>query len=171
MAQFTITAPRDALHNTDWSAGAWAGVIAGIVFLVLEMGMVWLFMGESPWAPPHMIAAMALGKDVLPEPGSRAPFDMAILATAMMIHFPLSIVYGLIGAWLVHRFDWVGGLVIGAAFGLAIYLVNFYLIAPVAFPWFTMAQNWVSAFSHIVFGAVIGLCYVGLRKPKTAKRA
>lgn len=79
--------------------------------------------------------------------------------------------YGLIGAWLVHRFDWVGGVMIGAAFGLAIYLVNFYLIAPVAFPWFTMAQNWVSAFSHIVFGALIGLCYVGLRKPKAAKHA
>jgi len=65
------------------------------------------------------------------------------MMTAMMIHFPLAIAYGLAGAWLAHRFDWAGALMIGAAFGLAIYPVNFYMIAPGVFPWFTMAQNWV----------------------------
>lgn len=162
-----MTAPRDSLHGIpDWKAGAWAGVIAGVVFMMLEMGMVWLFMGESPWGPPRMIAAMVLGKDVLPPPGARAPFDMTIMMVAMMVHFALSIVYGLIGAWLVHRFDWMGGFMIGAAFGLAIYIVNFYFIAPVAFPWFTMARNWVSIFAHVMFGAVVGLAYVWLRKPR-----
>lgn len=166
---FVMTAPRDALHSvTDWKAGAWAGVIAGLAFMMLEMAMVRIFMGESPWGPPHMIAAMALGKDALPGPGVWALFDLRIMMTAMMIHFPLSIAYGLIGAWLAHRFDWPLALMIGAAFGLAIYLVNFHLIAPVAFPWFTMAQNWVSVFSHVMFGAILGLAYVGLRKPKGA---
>src|SRR5918999_5932668 len=128
MAQ-VMTAPRDELHSfTDWRAGIWAGVIAGIVFLVLEMGMVWLFMGESPWAPPRMIAAIALGKNVLPMPEQPATFSMGILVTAMVIHFVLSIIYGLVGAWLVHRFDWPGALIIGAVFGLAIYIVNFYMI-------------------------------------------
>jgi uncharacterized membrane protein YagU involved in acid resistance len=91
-----LAAPRDELHSaTDWSAGAWGGVIAGIVFMMLEMGMVRMFMGESPWTPPRMIAAMVLGQGVLPEPGSYAPFDMKIMATAMVIHMMLSIVYGL----------------------------------------------------------------------------
>lgn len=165
-----MTALRDELHSvTDWRAAAWSGVIAGAVFMMLEMGMVRLFMGESPWAPPHMIAAMALGKDVLPPPGTYAPFDLRILVTAMMVHFPLSVVYGLIAGWLVHRFDWAGGLLIGAAFGIAIYLINFYLIAPVMFPWFEMAQNWISAFAHAMFGLVAGGAYIALRKPKHAK--
>jgi uncharacterized membrane protein YagU involved in acid resistance len=165
------TAPRDELHSiTDWRAGAWAGVIAGVVFMMLEMGMVWMFMGESPWAPPHMIAAMALDKDVLPPEGTYAPFSVKIMGTAMIIHLALSVIYGLIVAWLVHRFDWGGGLAIGAAFGLAIYIINFYLIAPVAFPWFTMAQNWISAFTHILFGLIAGGAYIGLRKPKTPAR-
>ena len=165
------TAPRDELHSiTDWRAGAWAGVIAGVAFMMLEMGMVWMFMGESPWAPPHMIAAMALGKDVLPPEGTYAPFSMKIMMTAMIIHLVLSIVYGLIVAWLVHRFDWGGGLAIGAAFGLAIYIINFYLIAPVVFPWFTMAQNWISASTHILFGVIAGGAYIGLRKPKAPSR-
>lgn len=165
-----MTAPRDELHAfTDWSAGAWAGLIAGLVFVMLEMGMVWLFMGESPWAPPHMIAAMALGQDVLPPPGTYAPFDLKIMVTAMMIHIPLSVVYGLLVGWLIHRFDWLGGVLIGALFGIAIYIVNFYLIAPVMFPWFQMAQNWISVFAHAMFGVVAGAAYLGLRKPKHAR--
>ncbi len=165
-----MTAPHDSLHGvTDWKAGAWAGVIAGAVFMMLEMGMVWMFMGHSPWGPPHMIAAMALGKDVLPPPDAWAPFDMTIMMVAMMIHFLLSIVYGLVGAWLVHRFDWTGALMIGAAFGLAIYIVNFYFIAPLAFPWFTMARNWVSVFAHVMFGAALGIAYVWLRNRKVTQ--
>ena len=164
-----LTAPHDELHSTtDWRAAAWAGVIAGAVFMMLEMLMVRLFMGESPWAPPQMIAAMALGKDVLPPPDTYAPFDMKIMLTAMLIHFPLAIVYGLVVGWLVHRFDWAGGLAIGALFGIGIYIVNFYLVAPAAFPWFQMAQNWISVFAHAMFGLIAGGAYIGLRKPKHA---
>lgn len=162
-----ITAPHDSPHGaTDWKACAWAGLIAGVVFMMLEMGMVWIFMGQSPWGPPHMIAAMALGKDVLPPPGTWAPFDITIMMVAMMIHFPMAIAYGLIVAWVVRRLDWTGAFMVGAAFGLAIYVVNFYLVAPVAFPWFEMARNWVSIFAHVMFGAVAGLAYVWLRKPR-----
>lgn len=73
----------------------------------------------------------------------------------------------LTGAWLMHRFELVAAVMIGAVLGLAIYIVNFYLIAPLAFPWFEMGRNWIGAFSHVMFGAVIGLAYVTLRKPTT----
>ncbi len=166
-----VTAQRDELRSvTDWKAGVWAGLIAGLVFLMLEMGLVWMIQGQSPWGPPHMMAAMVLGKDVLPPMGIWAPFDFKIVMTAMMIHLPVSIAYGLIGAWLLHRFDWAGGLMIGAGFGLAIYIVNFYVVAPAAFPWFEMGRNWIGAFSHVVFGAVLGGAYIGLRKPNATGR-
>jgi uncharacterized membrane protein YagU involved in acid resistance len=149
--------------KTDWSAAVWAGLIAGLVFIMMEMLLVMFFMGQSPWAPPRMMAAMVLGQDVLPPP---ATFDLSIMMTAMMIHFPLSIVYGLIVGWLVHRMSSTSALLIGGIFGLAIYFINFYLIAPVVFPWFTMAQNWVSLVSHLVYGLVLGAAYAGLRKHK-----
>ena len=51
MAQ-VMTTPRDELRSvTDWKTGARAGLIAGLVFVMLEMGMVWLFQGESPSGP------------------------------------------------------------------------------------------------------------------------
>lgn len=37
---------------TDWKAGAWAGVIAGLAFLMLKMVLVWMAQGQSPWGPP-----------------------------------------------------------------------------------------------------------------------
>ncbi|MGQ0650755.1 MAG: hypothetical protein ACT4P4_00585, partial [Betaproteobacteria bacterium] len=102
-------------------------------------------------------------------PGTYAPFNMGIVAVAMMVHTALSIAYGLFGGWLLHRFDWGTALLIGSAFGLAIYLVNFYVVAPVMFPWFEMARNATSTFAHVVFGGALGLAYVWLRRPKPVR--
>lgn len=154
--------------KTDWSAAAWSGIIAGIVFVMMEMIMVMLVMGQSPWGPPRMMAAMILGKDVLPPPAS---FDFGVMVTAMMIHVPLSVIYGLIVGAIVHRLNGTNALIIGAVFGLAIYFINFYLIAPAAFPWFTQAQNWISLISHMVFGLIAGGAYAGLREHKPLPQA
>lgn len=164
-----LNARADELRGrTHWIAGALAGLVAGAVFMMVEMAMVMMFMGESPWAPPRMMAAMLLGKGVLPPP---ATFDMGIMMAAMAVHVPLSAIYGLAGAWLIHRFGWGGGVVVGALLGLAIYIVNFHFVAPALFPWFVEARNWISAVTHLVFGAVLGIFYVALRKPKRALRA
>lgn len=154
--------------RTDWRAAVWAGVIAGIVFLVVEMLMVMIFMGQSPWGPPRMMAAMVLGKDVLPPP---ADFDFGIVMTAMMVHFPLSIVYGLAAGWIVHRLKGTNVLLIGGVFGLAVYFVNFYLIAPAAFPWFMEARNWVGVVAHLIYGLVLGVAYAGMRRHKLPRPA
>jgi hypothetical protein len=50
--------------------------------------------------------------------------------------------YGLIMGWLVSRHPGVNVCSVSVLFGLAIYPINFYLIAPVVFPWFVQAQNW-----------------------------
>ncbi len=64
-----------------------AGLIAGVVFMMLEMILVPVFMNGSPWAPPRMIAAIILGKDVLPMPGQPVIFDFGVLMVAVMLHF------------------------------------------------------------------------------------
>jgi uncharacterized membrane protein YagU involved in acid resistance len=72
------------------------------------------------------------------------------MMTAMVVHFALSIVYGLIFAWIASYLPMSRGVAIlaGAAFGLALYLINFYPIAAAFFPWFAMARNWISIVSH-----------------------
>jgi len=153
---------QEAHTKTFWNDGVWAGLIAGVVFMMTEMLLVWLVQGDSPWGPPRMIAAMILGEEVLPP----ATFSLGTILVAMMVHFALSIIYGLIGAWIVHRFDMVGALMIGAVYGFAIYIVNFHVIVPALFSWFVTARGGVSLVSHILFGMALGGAY----RPSPAAR-
>jgi uncharacterized membrane protein YagU involved in acid resistance len=151
---------EDAHTKTFWMDGVWAGLIAGVVFMMMEMLLVWLVQGQSPWGPPRMIAAMIMGEEVLPPP---ATFSFGIMMVAMMIHFMFSIIYGLIGAWIVHRFDMLAALGIGAVLGFAIYVVNFHIVVPAMFSWFVGARGGISILSHVVFGMALTGSYVALR--------
>ncbi len=145
-----------------WKAAVWAGLIGGVAFMMLEMIMVPLFGGGSPWGPPRLIAAIIMGKGVLPPP---ATFDIGVFMAAMAVHFPLSIVFSLVLAWIVARFDMGVAVLIGAGFGLLLYLVNFYGSTAI-FPWFAMARNWITIFTHIMFGVIAVAAYKQLAKPK-----
>ena len=137
-------------------AALWAAFIAGAAFMMLEMIMVPVFMGGSPWGPPRMIAAIGMGEGVLPPP---ATFDAVIMVVAMLIHFGLSVILAFLFAFIA-RGRAVGMVVgLGAVFGLVVYLVSFYGMTAI-FPWFAMARGWVAIFAHVVYGAVLGWVYV-----------
>lgn len=141
----------------DWKAAVWAGIIAGVGFLMLEMALVALVHGMSPWGPPRMMAAMVMGEGVLPPP---ATFDIGIVMVAMMIHVPLAIIYGIILGWVISKWELGLGasVVAGPVFGLVIYFVNFYGFTAI-WPWFAMARNLISIFAHVMFGLVLGWAY------------
>lgn len=143
-----------------------AGLIAGAVFMMLEMIMVPVFMGDSPWAPPRMIAAIILGKSVLPMPDQPVTFDFGVIMTAMILHFMLSINYAIIVGWLCRKLSMGTSILIGAVFGLAIYIINFYGFTAF-FPWFAMARNWISIFAHIMFGIIAILSFKKMYPPIT----
>lgn len=146
--------------HLDWKAATWSGIIAGVVFLMLEMIMVPVFGGGSPWGPPRMMAAIVLGEGVLPPP---ATFDLGIVMAAMGLHLVLSVVYAVVFALAVGRLSLGPALALGAVGGLILYLVNFYGFTAL-FPWFAMARNWISILGHLVFGLVAAGGYVAIRK-------
>lgn len=141
----------------------WGGLIAGAIFMMLEMIMVWAFLGNSPWGPPRMIAAMVMGREVLPPPGT---FSFTIMMVAMMIHFLLSWVYAFLYAWVFGGLKLGTAIITGAVLGLVIYLVNFYVFTGI-WPWFADARNWVSIFAHIMFGVALAWVYQAIAKRKT----
>lgn len=148
------------MKSISFKDAVWAGIIAGLIFMMLEMFLVPAFLDGSPWGPPRMIAAIILGKEVLPPPGT---FDFGIFMAALILHMVLSVIYAIILAMIINAtkaFFWVS-ILIGAVFGFVLYLVNFYLFTGV-FPWFANARNWVSVFAHIVFGAAAAWAYLGL---------
>lgn len=141
----------------DWKAAIWAGLAAGIVFMMLEMLLVQFFQPMSMWAPPRMIAAILMGQGVLPPPDT---FDITVVMVAMLIHFPLSVVLAFILAWIVSRWELglTAAIIVGTVFGLLIYIVNFYGLTAL-FPWFAGARGWIAIFSHAMFGLVLGAVY------------
>ena len=160
MAVISSSRTQRAVRSTDWKAGIMAGIIAAIASdVVLTIGV--LLRGESPWLPSHLMAAMILGDDALPGP---LRFDLGIVAIASLIHFALAIGNGLIGAWLFDRLRYRAAAIAGAVFGLALYLVNYDLIAPILFPWLTQLRGVVGIVTHLVFGAVLALAIVRLRR-------
>lgn len=154
------THPSSISRGVSYKAALWAGLVAGAVFMVLEMIMVPMFGGGSPWGPPRMIAAIAMGPDVLPPP---ATYDLTILMVAMAVHFVLSIVLAVVLAWIVRGRPMGTALIIGGVFGLAVYLFNFYGMT-VVFPWFAMARNWISIFAHVVFGLAAAWSYLAFSR-------
>ena len=147
------------MARIDWKAAMIAGLIAGLVFLILEMMLAWLVMGMSPWAPPRMMAAIVLGKEVLPPPAS---FDAAIVGVAMALHFALSIAFALVFALIAGRLGLWPAIAGGAIYGLAIYGIDFYGFTAI-WPWFADARNWISILSHAVFGIVLAAAYKRLQ--------
>jgi hypothetical protein len=147
----TLTGHREL----SWSGVFWSGLIAGVAFMMLEMLMVWAFMGQSPWGPPRMIAAMAMGQGVLPPP---ATFDFGVMMAAMIIHFMLSWIIAAAFAWAFGGLSTGTAVLVGAVFGLVIYFVNFYGFTAI-WPWFAQARNWVSVFAHIMFGVILAWSY------------
>ena len=142
-------------RSIDWGPAIWASLIAGVVFAVLEIALAWAVKGQSPWAPLHMIGAIGLGPDALTPPDT---FDLKIISTAVVIHFALAILYGVILAFIVQRMETTWAILVGGLYGLALYLINFYGFTRL-FPWFAEARDWVSILTHIVQSGLMAWIY------------
>lgn len=139
----------------DWRAAIWAGLIAGALFLILQMAILAGLVGGSPWGLLRMIAAMVMGQGVLPPPTT---FDAVTVVIALLVHFVLSILFALLIAFVLHRWGMLVGIVGGALFGLALYAINYYTFT-LFFPWFFPMRSWVTILAHVVFGAAAGGVY------------
>ena len=76
----------------------------------------------------------------------------------MLIHFGLSVILAFVFAFIARGRTVGMSTLLGAAFGLAVYLINFYGMTAV-FPWFAMGRGWIGIVSHVAYGAVLGFVY------------
>lgn len=149
-----------------WKAGLWAGWIAGVVDHAVLIAIL-LLAGVSPWVHARATAAMVLGPQVL-QPEDNGPL---VLLTATAVHFALSLVYGLAVAWLVRGRSWRAALAIGAAVGIGVWIANYYVVSPFAFPW--MVQNGTlpgMPLAHLVLGVSAAAVYLRLQSPHDRAR-
>ena len=141
-----------------WAAAAVAGLVAGAVLMVLDLLWATLVAGDSPWRSSHLVAAILMGPQVL----GAVDFAPGIVTAALLTHYVLGVAFGCALAFLLVGFGWQGHAVaapvIGALFGLALYVVDFYGMTRV-FPWLIEMRGWPNLLAHVVFGVVAAGLY------------
>ncbi|WP_258045731.1 hypothetical protein [Mesorhizobium sp. NBSH29] len=120
--------------------------------------------------PLRMIGAIVIGPAAL-DPGYSL---LTAGSVGVIVHMVLSIVYGMIfgaiaASTLRGQMAHVG---LGSLFGLVLWLVNFYVIAPMAFPWFLEANPIAQFIAHtFFFGTVLGYSLWKARENTAAEGA
>lgn len=146
-----------------WSAAIYAGFAAGIVATAVEIVLWSVFSDALPgilFRDAHFAAAIVMGREVLPPPAS---FDWRVMLVATLVHFALSVAYGLMLSRLISRLRILSSLLAGAAFGLFLYAINMYGFTTV-FPWFEATRDWITLVTHVAFGMVAAGTYRALAK-------
>jgi hypothetical protein len=149
----------------DWRAALTGGCVAGAVFLVIEL-FAMAVAGQSLWGPLRTTAAIVMGRGALAQP---ATFSSGIMLMALVTHFVLSILFAVILAVIVAPFSLDSSVemasLVGAAFGVLLYVVNYYGMTQL-FPWFADARSGVNFLNHILFGLVAAETYLSLEGEK-----
>jgi uncharacterized membrane protein YagU involved in acid resistance len=133
-----------------------AGIIGGLIFAGFEMIATAVMMGpEAAFMPLRMIGGIALGAQAL-DPSY--PLITAAIA-GVLVHMVLSIAFAIVFAVVMPATITSGTLtLLGIGFGIALWVVNFFVIAPVAgWNWFPEQTNpIVQALAHgLFFGAPV----------------
>lgn len=154
----------------DLLDAAYAGLLAGVIVTGVQLFLWWAFWDVLPeifYRDVRLTAAILLGSAILPPP---VDFDGLALAAASVVHFSLSIVYGLLLAPIVTRRPLGSALLIGGAYGALIYVVNLYGLVYL-FPWFEMVRDWITFVTHVAFGVAAAGVYMFLSRRRAPARA
>lgn len=142
----------------DVSAAVWAGLVAGLIFLVVEMFLATAVLDVSLLSPIYWSGAIIIGQHILLPP---ITFALIPFIVGLILHFAFSVIFGLLIAFVIHRGGLLMGIVGGGLLGLTLYGLNFYAFKEL-FPWFYVVRGIGMGVAHVIFGAVAGGIYEGL---------
>ncbi len=161
----TITGHREPGARTKSTVmirvlqGAISGLLAGAVFIGITMWFA-TTMGDPARGPLMMISTIVLGEEAMSNGSADAAVGLAVHA---VLSAAFGIAFGLIAPML--RTNGTAALV-GTAYGVVLYLVNFLVVAPVAYPVFKMANQPFELVVHALFGTLLafGFYRSGVRR-------
>ncbi len=140
------------LKHLTWKAIPLAGVVAGTVFLLVNMILTPLLLGVHATPLLRYTAALVLGPSALTNSG------VLTFIVGLVVHYAISILIAGMIAVVIHRWGLVVGLVGGGLLGFAFYAFNLYTLTRL-FPWYFAINNSVLLIAHIAFGVVAGGVY------------
>lgn len=143
---------RDEILVVRVVRGAVAGVLAGLLFVGVTMWFASETGGKSEM-PLRMMSTIVKGDGAM-EAGTSS------VGLGWVVHLVLSAAFG-IGFALVVPMLRTNGTValVGTMYGAALYVVNFVILAPIAFPTFEMTNQPFELLAHIVFGTLLSFAF------------
>lgn len=145
------------------SRGAVAGVGAGLLFLLANMG--WATKSDMPGVAPMVDIATIFNVTDKPDP---TPANIVI---GFVTHLNLSMLFGIGFALLVPLLRDVRAVALaGVGYGVVLYVVNFQILGRTVFPWFQEGPDQVfELFAHAGFGLLLVPFVIGLQsQPRAA---
>lgn len=143
---------QSIVKNVTWRAVLIAAIVAGTVFLLVNLALTNVLYEINPALSLRYIASLVMGESVL------MSGDSITLIIGVLVHYGLSLVFTLVITTVVHRWGLVVGIIGGGILGIAIYAINLYTLTLV-FPWFFAMNGTVWLLSHLLFGMVAGGVY------------
>jgi len=150
----TLVAPANT-RTVDWAYAILAGVVAMIVFAIVEIAFSWASRGASPLAPLAVFGTATLNA-LMPSahPGGGVKTAMVGIACLLV----LGAISGVIVGWLVDRLGMAGAALVGLVFGLAMFAVDMYGVARIL-PALAPLRDWMSAVAYAIQGALAAALY------------
>jgi hypothetical protein len=107
------------------------------------------------WEPVRLSASVVMGDRAV---ATSAPFTFDIFFLGIFMHFVLSILYTVILGMIIRRLKAPTAVLVGAVFGLGLYLFHFYGLAS-WYPWVANERNWMTVVAHLIFGIAAAWMY------------
>lgn len=142
--------------------GAGLGLIAGLLFAIVEM-LASAAMGAPAWMPLRMFASVVLGQDALTTTSLGTAVVVGTI-THLVLAALFGFIYGLLCSGLSSesRTNTARQSALGLLFGTALWLVNFQIIARLAYPWFLDTNQVAQWLMHaLAYGLPLGLMLAG----------
>lgn len=157
------SATTGATLSTDLLRGAVGGLVAGAVFMGLA---AWFSAadGGTPFDAFRAVAALVLG-------GEPAELGREALALGAAIHVGFALLAGVVFAFaapLLRRHDALVS--VAVAYGGLLYVVNLLVFGQEAYPLFEDGNPALDLGAHLLFGALLGATFAGIRLPGEAAR-
>lgn len=144
--------------------GAVGGTIAGMMMATVEMIYGWLSDEHTFWDAPMAIWAWVAGLDWFGAPGDHVDSIVLGIGGHMMNSMLVGIVFAALATALRPR-SALTSIVVGIAYGLAVWVAMRYLVLPLNDPESTLfttgrvSPQWAWWLSHAALGMTAGLVY------------
>ena len=132
--------------------GAVGGILAGVVFTAVTMWFTDSTAGKADM-PLRMISTIVKGDKAMAA-------GTTSVSLGVVVHLVLSALFGILFALVVPRLRTNGTVALaGTLYGALLYVVNFLVLAPLAFTVFEDANQPFELFAHVVFGTLLGFAF------------